>query len=488
MATMAAANASALLVGGRPLDCDAQARRGDCRNSNHHMMARFCPGHCKPSGPPPLEDGWCDFQDGQRFRCRPLVPPAEDLAARIRRTHPGDRVLCLLLLTKDDWPTVRSSVLHHGHLVGFEHLYVLDGSTESSEAVAFLQRARSALGVNVLRTTAGLNTVGAELQRVAAALASKDACDFVTKLDTDEFLDTYKGSAELSLARAATPAEFRAALNALPLDGRSYVVPWVAGAHPPQVPAARCLDDSYDVAVDATRFDWGPWKVPFGRSQEPRWVKTIASAATFGQLDLGSHDWFGTMSRPPYGTRPKIEAPLMAYHFHLTCFERTLKRDAVAAISHGYIAAGDDDATRARKLRAIVECKGDKCPVVSTHKVARYLRSLVDFDAAKRAYYSGGGAVHRNRSLAFARHIEEITREYAERLHLRVAPTAARRSSPPLPPLSPPPPPSPPSPPPPPPHGGAHSHQRPDPGADLSPVVFLLLLPVIVTFTRCISG
>ena len=121
-------------------------------------------------------------------------------------------------------------------------------------------------------------------------------------------------------------------------------MPWAAGAHPPQVPAARCLDDSYDVAVDATRFDWGPWKVPFGRTQEPRWVKTIASAATFGQLDLGSHDWFGTMSRPPYGTRPKIEAPLMAYHFHLTCFERTLKRDAVAAISHGYIAAGDDDA------------------------------------------------------------------------------------------------------------------------------------------------
>ena len=183
-----------------------------------------------------------------------------------------------------------------------------------------------------------------------------------------------------------------------------------------------------------------------------------------------------------------IEAPLMAYHFHLTCFERTLKRDAVAAISHGYIDAGDDDATRARKLRAIVECKGDKCPVVSTHKVARYLRSLVDFDAAMRAYYSGGGAVHRNRSLAFARHIEEVTREYAGRLHLRVAPTAARRSSPPLPPLSPPPPPSPPSPPPPPPHGGAHRHQRPDPGADLSPIVFLLLLPVIVTFTRCISG
>ena len=137
-----AINASALLVGGRPLDCDAQARRGDCRNSNHHMMARFCPGHCRTSRPPPLENGWCDFQDGQRFRCRPLVPPAEDLAARIRRAHPGDRVLCLLLLTKDDWPTVRSSVLHHGHLVGFEHLYVLDGSIESSEAVAFLQRAR----------------------------------------------------------------------------------------------------------------------------------------------------------------------------------------------------------------------------------------------------------------------------------------------------------------------------------------------------------
>ena len=40
MATMAAANASALLVDGRPLDCDAQARRDRTDRQNFTRRAR----------------------------------------------------------------------------------------------------------------------------------------------------------------------------------------------------------------------------------------------------------------------------------------------------------------------------------------------------------------------------------------------------------------------------------------------------------------
>lgn len=354
----------------------------------------------------------CPFKDGQHFNCRPLryqpVVRREDFAhnstlhaeRRIARTHPGDRVLCLELLTKDDWPLLRSWVLHHGYLVGFEHLYIFDGSTQP-EIITFLKHARDVLGVNVLFTKAGLNDVEKELQSVMGQLAARDACDFMAKLDTDELLDTFKGSPEASLARVATRADFQQVLNALSVDGRSYVVPWAAASVPKPIEASTCLDPEYDVSRSSEYFVVTPWKVPFGDKQ--RFVKTFASSSTFAQVDLGSHDFFGNMAMQPWGKRPKIEASLMAYHFHLTCYERAIQRDEVAALSHGYFDRSDNASTRAQKARFYAR----RPNLVSLHKVRRYWASLEDPVGSKRAYHAHFSS-SAPRMLAFSEHITRL--------------------------------------------------------------------------------
>lgn len=43
--------------------------------------------------------------------------------------HPGSKIFKIVVMTKDEWPLIKSWVLYHARIFGGENLYVLDGST-----------------------------------------------------------------------------------------------------------------------------------------------------------------------------------------------------------------------------------------------------------------------------------------------------------------------------------------------------------------------
>ena len=59
--------------------------------------------------------------------------------------HP--RKACAILMTKNEWPTLRSWVLHHGDLLGFENVHVIDNS-DDARAADYLHRAIANYGIS----------------------------------------------------------------------------------------------------------------------------------------------------------------------------------------------------------------------------------------------------------------------------------------------------------------------------------------------------
>ena len=103
--------------------------------------------------------------------------------------HPPPRILKLILLTKDEWPMLKSWVLYHGNLVGYNNLYIISGCTESKPLQFLAQIKRIHPTINILYTQAGLDKLNKYIQSLFTQL--RYTTDLITKLDTDEFLSLY---------------------------------------------------------------------------------------------------------------------------------------------------------------------------------------------------------------------------------------------------------------------------------------------------------
>lgn len=73
-------------------------------------------------------------------------------------------------------------------MLGFENLYIVDGSTDA-RCVSFLRYARDILGANVLFSKANLNEMEYYLTIIAKNISGSS--DLIIKMDTDEFLVVY---------------------------------------------------------------------------------------------------------------------------------------------------------------------------------------------------------------------------------------------------------------------------------------------------------
>ena len=122
----------------------------------------------------------CKFDSEQFYDCTPLVQ-------KDGSRYTNDRVLKIVVMTKDEWPLSRAWALYHGFVFGVRNVYVIDGSTDPRQKM-FMMYLKS-LGFNILFTQAGLDELENIITKVLHGL--RKSCDFLMKLDTDEFLALY---------------------------------------------------------------------------------------------------------------------------------------------------------------------------------------------------------------------------------------------------------------------------------------------------------
>ena len=67
--------------------------------------------------------------------------------------------LAIILMTKNEAPILRSTILYHGEVYGYNNLYIIDGST-SHDAINILNdRKWIDLGVNIRFSNSSLNKI-----------------------------------------------------------------------------------------------------------------------------------------------------------------------------------------------------------------------------------------------------------------------------------------------------------------------------------------
>lgn len=274
---------------------------------------------------------------------------------------------CIILVTKNEWPTLRSWILHHGDLVGFKNIHVLDNSDETA-SVAYLQQAARDYGVRVTRSKNDMSHKGREVTSTAVAMRSD--CDFIFKLDTDEFLAVYRKADNAVLVDQGS---FWDEVRGLPLDGRKFSIPYRRDLQKQVVCGDTALATNYDPVME----------VP----PELESPKLFYPARTVVLIDAGTH--FGQTTVP--GT---IRTNLTILHLHNKCYEVYMKHMKAVLASRGEIS---ESQTRQQQFEALDRKKDlflHRCGMKSCHKAREYHAFLRDPVKHRQEYLdsaAGGG-------------------------------------------------------------------------------------------------
>ena len=279
------------------------------------------------------------------------------------RGHSGQRTMKIILMTRDDWPLIRSWVLYHADVFGGENLYVLDGSSDERQ-LRFMRDATRLLGVHHFRTHANLNWIGSQIQAIAMNLTS--SCDFITKMDTDEFIVTTAHDDAFSDASVHFEAgRVRNVLDALPIDGARYTFSFYANSFPDD----ECSLD-WDSAL-SIRYE-RPWRTT---------LKTLLVSRALAGIDLGNH--VGQVRDPPFNQSVLHPMDLGIAHHHFRCFSQFFKNTEKAMISLSYFVAEDTLEVKIDKLSKL-----DPSRINSGHKVIEFLQILKEGPEAAKARYN----------------------------------------------------------------------------------------------------
>lgn len=153
----------------------------------------------------------------------------------------------VVLMTRNEWPLIKSWLLYHGHLLGFENLYIIDGSTDT-RVIQFLEQSVSNVGANVYFSKSNLVDLTKEVNDAFFRL--RHTCDFLIKLDTDEFLSIYNATGDRSISIKRD--DFASYLDSLPYDGHKYRVTYTA-LNKLNVSSFHCSNFS-NVCIDSVHF------------------------------------------------------------------------------------------------------------------------------------------------------------------------------------------------------------------------------------------
>lgn len=310
--------------------------------------------------------------------------------------HPAEdhAVLKIVAMTMNEWPLIKDWVTYHGELIGFENLYVIDGSTDI-DAIQFLIYARMEWGVNVMFSSKGLDELALTLSNVAREI--RKASDFVAKLDPDEFLVARKQDSNCSHASdqaddlitldcTLSPYMVQNILDHLRVmtTGERLRFGYVMKS---QATASACKNDA--LKNDIAAFDL----LPIADADR---YKTISDSRTLAGLDLGGHK---NHFVPPFGSTFGTMTDLATLHFHERCFDQEVANSRKAILSHKFIDKRDSDEDAIQKLMKLQRDRGNSfdrdglCDVIkqrgpSWHKVLFYLKYLLGCITEENFYES----------------------------------------------------------------------------------------------------
>ena len=252
-----------------------------------------------------------------------------------------------MVMTKDDVPLLSRWLIYHGHLFGYEHLYVFDGSTGKQKA--YLLWTAKHFPIHVHHRLVDLNSISKRL--VAWMSEIKDRYQWIMKVDTDEFVAYAPGG---KLDAASTSFHLPAGTTAVNLAVERVL-------HPEPVKSGSPTDSER------------------GSIENLTWFKHIYSGPQFkaSTFNLGSHCF-----------NPTAPAPGLAIVHYPRSYDEMVRMATQVIISHKYIHATDNSSEIIRKLTKLShKYTRPQCPISSCHKTWRVLDYLKDPDKMRSAYY-----------------------------------------------------------------------------------------------------
>jgi hypothetical protein len=267
----------------------------------------------------------------------------------------------------------------HGELLGFENLYIIDGSNDP-RCISFLRYARDTLGANVLFSAANLNQLVHLLNQIRKNIGPSS--DFILKVDTDEFLQVYNEK-ERALSTSLVHdylKGFATNITHVLRQAGSFHVGYIQNS----VASRKVCTNSADPSgIDVTAF-------PLGKVEVAGNFKAVYNSNRFfkTEINLGGHNF------PNKAEGHRSHSDFGILHFHQRCFHHEVKNTKKALISHNYINATDNNEEALTKVRRLFKNKEDLCNsrvgggFNSWHKVLFYGRYLQCPNSTEESFYT----------------------------------------------------------------------------------------------------
>lgn len=275
--------------------------------------------------------------------------------------HSGDMILKILLMTANEFDLAKLWISHHGRLVGYHNLYILDSST--GDDLINLRNLAEDWGINYYYTSRSLNELDTVMTDILISI--KYSSDFLLKLDTDEFLVIYeKTSNEIKYDRLSLEKY----LASLPYDGQKYRIGYYANNIPS---TEQCRNENFNVA------DSEVFSMFFPNSRN----KTLFPSWTFKSIDLGSHEGLVEHDKDYFHY-----TNLAVLHYNFSPFNKSIVNLKNALVNSGYILMDETTTKMISKLSNLLA----KNPLVaSNHKVTYFLEYLRNPSSFRQQHCSG---------------------------------------------------------------------------------------------------
>mmetsp|Transcript_24210 Transcript_24210/g.52992 ORF Transcript_24210/g.52992 Transcript_24210/m.52992 type:complete len:405 (-) Transcript_24210:541-1755(-) len=283
---------------------------------------------------------WCDDAKHARgfvsFRFASLVPAIAIAIAISDATTPVRpvSVLVSLRLTISPLPITnqQTNTKYHGDLIGFQNLYILDGSTDT-RCISFLRYARDVLGANVIYSTANMNELDRVITRIATNIAGSS--DFLLKVDTDEYL--FAGDPTTATNQAQTiGAALSNYLSGFATDQNHPLRK--LQQEPNTVLTVKYVLESVpskEICANNHHATPGVFPLEFRVLPELSSYKRVFDAAVPGVTD--PQELIGLGGHVESEKYRRLQTEFGMAHYHLRCIETEVENNKKAVLSHGFI-------------------------------------------------------------------------------------------------------------------------------------------------------
>jgi hypothetical protein len=264
------------------------------------------------------------------------------------------KILKIILITKNEKSLIKPWIKYHGNIFGYDNLHIIDDSDDAD--ILNYYDSLNNLGIHFYQENNNLNTVEYRFNEIMKSL--KDKCDFIIKLDTDEFIGAYNQAEDTISVDQSDIYDILDSLDTS--NGLKYKSSYTIISIP---------NNLQDNIINCTTF------------KKPCYTeyKTFFNSKTFLYCDLGSHN--GQVIGP-YSSEEFNKTNLAIIHYHFCDYETYLHNCKKAIISHQFIEENDSIEKQIDKLQS------GKI-LISTHKAAFYFQYLTNPNH-KQEYYSIG--------------------------------------------------------------------------------------------------